>query len=55
MLPVSRTALSTAEKNKINNDPAIQEIVSLFEGQISDIRRTDILSAGGDEEAPGEP
>lgn len=52
-----RTALSTAEKTKINNDPAVQEILTLFGGQVADIRRSDTPTpaASSDEDAPTEP
>jgi len=54
-LPVARTALSTAEKSQINKDPAVQEILTLFDGQLVDVRRINgAAPAAGEEEAPGE-
>lgn len=48
---LARTALSTAEKTRINNDPAVQEILSLFSGALTDIRRTAGPAASDDEPA----
>jgi hypothetical protein len=52
--PFARIALSTAEKTKINSDPAVQEILSLFSGTLTDIRRTAGPEAAADDEPASE-
>lgn len=51
-IPVRRLPIASSERDEIKNDPAVKKVVTLFEGQVLGMARTELpdLAASDDDE-----